>query len=151
MAPNPTTAEALFWDLIDELREHDDRIEEGTIMGGRCARVAGELLGLVDYKGSGMVIKLPRPRVDELIDQGDGLPFAPAGKVFGEWVAIPKPDRRRWTKLPPRSNRFRCAAQRHDHQAHCWLATHARAAARRFGSWPYDCVRGFSRSVRLAR
>ena len=95
----PTPAESLFWDLIDELREHDDRIEEGTIMGGRCARVAGEFLGLVDYKNSGMVVKLPRSRVDELIAQGIGEPFAPAGKVFREWVAVTKPDRRRWSKL----------------------------------------------------
>jgi hypothetical protein len=27
------------------------------------------------------------------------MPFAPAGKVFREWAAIPKPDRRRWKKL----------------------------------------------------
>ena len=95
----PSPAEALFWDLVDELREHDDRIEEGTIMGGRCARVAGEFLGLVDYKNSGMVLKLPRTRVDELIAQGIGQPFAPAGKVFREWVAITKPDRGRWSNL----------------------------------------------------
>jgi hypothetical protein len=98
-ARKPTPAEALFWGLVDELREHDHRIEEGTIMGGRCARVAGEFLGLVDYKNSGMVVKLPRSRVDELIAQGIGQPFAPAGKVFREWVAIAKPDRRRWSKL----------------------------------------------------
>ena len=95
----PDPAESLFWDLIDELCQHDDRVEEGTIMGGRCARVSGEFLGLVGYKGSGMVVKLPRDRVDELIDQGIGQPFAPAGKVFREWVAIAKPDRRRWSKL----------------------------------------------------
>ncbi len=68
-------------------------------MGGRCAGVAGEFLGLVDYKGSGMVVKLPRNRVNELIDQGMGQPFAPADKVFREWVAIPKLDRRQWSKL----------------------------------------------------
>ena len=95
----PNHAESLFWDLIDELREHDGRVEEGTIMGGRCARVSGEFLGLVGYKGSGMVVKLPRDRVDELIGQGIGQPFAPAGKVFREWVAITKPDRRRWSKI----------------------------------------------------
>ena len=95
----PDPAESLFWDLIDELCQHDDRVEEGTIMGGRCARVSGEFLGLVGYKGSGMVVKLPRDRVDELIDRGIGQPFAPAGKVFREWVAIAKPDRRRWSKL----------------------------------------------------
>ena len=99
-APREATAlESLFWELIDELREHDDRIEEGTIMSGRCARVAGEFLGLVDYKNSGIVVKLPRARVDELIAQGIGQPFAPAGKVFREWVAISKPDRLRWSKL----------------------------------------------------
>jgi hypothetical protein len=61
--------------------------------------LAGEFLGLVGYKESGMVIKLPRARVEELINERIGLPFAPAGKVFREWVAIPKPDGRRWTKL----------------------------------------------------
>ena len=95
----PDPAESLFWDLIDELREHDERVEQGTIMGGQCARVSGEFLGLVSYKGSGMVVKLPRARVDQLIATGIGQPFAPAGKVFREWVAIPKPDRRRWSKL----------------------------------------------------
>ncbi len=99
MPRTPTKPETLVWDLIEELRELDDRIEEGTIMGGRCARVSGEFLALVDYKGSGMVIKLPRDRVAELINEGDGLPFAPAGKVFREWVVIAKPDRHRWTEL----------------------------------------------------
>lgn len=28
----------------------DPRVEEGTIMGGRCARVSGELLALADFK-----------------------------------------------------------------------------------------------------
>ena len=93
------TDEGLFWELIDELQLEDSRVEEGTIMGGKCARVAGEFLGLVDFKGSGLVVKLPKQRVAELIDQGHGQPFAPAGKVFKEWVSIPKRDRRRWRSL----------------------------------------------------
>jgi hypothetical protein len=68
-------------------------------MGGRCARVAGEFLALVDFEGSGMVVKLPRARVDMLIAQGTGQPFAPAGKVFREWVSIPQRGRRRWRSL----------------------------------------------------
>jgi len=95
----PQTDEDVFWELIDELQAEDPRVEEGTIMGGRCARVAGEFLGLVDFKGSGLVVKLPRRRVAELIEQGHGQPFAPAGKVFKEWVSIPKRDRRRWRSL----------------------------------------------------
>ena len=88
-----------FWDLIDELRFEDPRVEEGTIMGGRCARVSGEFLGLCDYKGSGLVVKLPRERVDELIAQGIGRPFAPAKKVFREWVAVPEIDPDLWKSL----------------------------------------------------
>lgn len=95
----PQTDEDVFWELIDELQVDDPRIEEGTIMSGRCARVDGEFLALVDFKGSGLVVKLPRDRVQELIDQGIGQPFAPAGRVFKEWVSIPKRDRRRWRSL----------------------------------------------------
>ncbi len=91
--------EILFWDLIGELQEADPRVDEGTIMGSRCARVGDEFLGLVDFKGSGLVVKLPKERVAELIEQGHGQAFAPAGKVFKEWVSIPKRDRRRWRKL----------------------------------------------------
>lgn len=102
----PQTGEELFWELIDELRFEDDRVEEGTIMGGRCARVAGEFLALVDFKGSGLVVKLPRHRVDELIAGGVGQPFAPAGKVFGEWVSVPERNRRRWKALLSEGVRF---------------------------------------------
>ena len=91
--------EALFWELANELEAEDPRVHEGTIMNGRCLRVGKEFLALVDYKGSGMVVKLPRDRVAALIDEGVGQPFGPAGKVFKEWVAIPKPDKRRWRKL----------------------------------------------------
>ncbi len=94
-----TKEEALFWSLADELAGEDPRLVEGTIMGGRCLRVGKEFLALVDFKGSGLVVKLPRARVEELIESGHGRPFAPAGRVFKEWVAIPKPDRRRWRSL----------------------------------------------------
>jgi hypothetical protein len=94
-----TSPEELFWHLAAELQRSDPRIEEGTIMNGRCLRVGKEFLALVDYKGSGLVVKLPRSRVDELIESGVGQPFAPAGKVFREWLSVPSPDRRRWLAL----------------------------------------------------
>jgi hypothetical protein len=93
------TPEELFWDLVDELRFDDPRVDEGTIMGGRCVRVGPEFLALVGFKECGLVVKLPRERVADLIDEGVGQPFAPAGKVFREWVAIPIADRTRWLAL----------------------------------------------------
>ena len=68
-------------------------------MGGRCVRVAGEVLALVDFKCSGLVVKLPRERVDQLIAEGASRLFAPAGKVFRDWVPIPKADSRQWDAL----------------------------------------------------
>lgn len=94
-----TTPEELFWQLAAELQRHDPRVQDGTIMSGRCLRVGKEFLALVDYKGSGLVVKLPKQRVAELIAAGTGAPFGPAGKIFKEWVAVPKPDRARWRAL----------------------------------------------------
>ena len=92
-------ADTLFWTLIDELAQEDPRVAEGTIMGGRCARVEGEFLALADFKNSGLVVKLPRERVDQLIESGIGRSFAPAGRVFKEWVSVPEPDRELWMQL----------------------------------------------------
>ncbi len=91
--------ERLFWVLGAELMAEDPSVVEGTIMSGRCLRVGKEFLALVDYKGSGLVVKLSAARVAELVAAGVGQPFAPAGRVFKEWVSVPKPDRRRWGTL----------------------------------------------------
>lgn len=89
----------LFWALAAEIQAEDPRVVEGTIMSGRCLRVGDEFLALVDHKDSGLVVKLPRTRVAELVASGLGQPFSPAGRVFREWVSIPKPDRSLWRAL----------------------------------------------------
>lgn len=77
----------------------DPRIVESTIMNGRCLRVGKEFLALVGFKGSGLVVKLPKDRVAQLVADGVGAPFAPAGRVFKEWVLVAEPNRRRWKAL----------------------------------------------------
>lgn len=91
--------EELFWELAKDLQAEDPRVKEGTIMGGRCLRVGKEFLALVDYKGSGLVVKLPKDRVTTLILKGQGRAFGPAGKIFKEWLSVPQPDKRRWRSL----------------------------------------------------
>ena len=92
-------AKELFWELAVELQAGDLRVVEGTIMGGRCLRVGTEFLALVDYKGAGLVVKLPKHRVLELVELGVGRPFGPAGRVFEEWLSVPTPDRDLWASL----------------------------------------------------
>lgn len=92
-------AEELFWDLAAELQGGNDRVVEGKIMSSRCLRVGKEFLAMNHHKTAGLVVKLPAPRVTELIDDGVGQSFAPAGKVFKEWVAVLDIDEDLWRSL----------------------------------------------------
>ena len=44
-----------------------------------------------------LVVKLPADRVNDLVSSGLGISFAPNGRVFREWVALPLPDEEDWT------------------------------------------------------
>jgi hypothetical protein len=87
-----------FWDAAAPLLA-EGGLDEGTIMGGPCVRARGEFVGMPHHKGHGIVVKLPRERVDELIEAGEGQSFAPAGKVFNEWVLVEAHDEDRWREL----------------------------------------------------
>jgi hypothetical protein len=91
-------ARDLYTELTDDLL-YDPAIGRATMMGFPCVRLAGRFLGSYDDKAGCLVVKLPRERVAELVRDGDGEPFAPAGKVFGEWVSIPMVDRELWQRL----------------------------------------------------
>lgn len=89
----------LVWELAEQLMQHDPRVVESTMMGGRCLRVGKEFLALAGFKDAGLVVKLTPARVTELIEAGHGRPFAPAGKVFKAWVSVPEPDPDLWLQL----------------------------------------------------
>ncbi|MDH3753137.1 MAG: hypothetical protein OEU32_04620 [Acidimicrobiia bacterium] len=92
-------AEERFWEIAEELQAKDDRVGEGTIMGFQCLRVSGEFLAMVEHKSDRLVVKLPADRVAALVADGLGAPFAPAGKVFREWVAVDYGDGDLWRAL----------------------------------------------------
>jgi len=91
-------ARALYDELTDDLL-YDPAIGRATMMGYPCVRLAGRFLASCDTRAGALVVKLPRDRVTELVDRGDGDSFAPAGKVFREWVSIPTVDRKLWHAL----------------------------------------------------
>ena len=91
-------ARDLYEELTDDLL-YDPAIGRATMMGYPCVRLAGRFLASYDDKARCLVVKLPRQRVTELVQNGDGDQFAPAGKVFGEWVSIPTVDRELWQTL----------------------------------------------------
>ena len=96
-----------FWDVADEFIA-TGRVEEGTMMGYHCLRATptGGFVATVDRSTGSLVVKLPKERVAELVDSGGGLPFAPAGKTFREWVEIPAYDAGDWAQLIDESIAF---------------------------------------------
>lgn len=91
-------ARDLYEELTDDLL-YDPAVGRATMMGYPCVRLAGKFLASYDDEARCLVVKLPRERVNELVEVGRGDPFAPAGKVFREWVAIPTVDRDLWQQL----------------------------------------------------
>ncbi len=96
-----------FWALADDMIA-EGRVEEGTMMGHHCLRASqgGGFVATVERSSGDLVAKLPRPRVAELIEAGVGRPFAPAGKIFREWVAIGAEHVARWEPLVRESIEF---------------------------------------------
>jgi hypothetical protein len=93
-----TVAEELFWDLAGPLLA-DPAVQRSTMMGLPCLRFDGRFFASLDRRSGALLVKLPARRVAELIAAGPGEPFAPAGRPFREWLAVPTPDRRRWQAL----------------------------------------------------
>lgn len=96
-----------FWELA-EPHLATGRLVEGTMMGHQCLR-SGRTDGFVATvarRTGDTVVKLPRTRVAELIDAGVGRSFAPAGRVFREWVAISDIDDDTWAALLDESLAF---------------------------------------------
>lgn len=88
----------LFDELAEELCAEDPAVSRSTMMGFPCLRVDGAFAASFDHRTGDLVVKLPRERVAEAVDAGEGLPFAPAGKVFREWLAIPDRDEDHWRR-----------------------------------------------------
>jgi hypothetical protein len=74
-------------------------VTRSTMMGYPCLRMNGGFFACVERTTGNLVVKLPADRVNDLVSSGLGIPFAPGGRVFREWVALPIPDEEEWTAL----------------------------------------------------
>ena len=90
--------EHLFWALAQPLLEKKN-ITRSTMMGLPCLRVDAAFFASCDRKSGDLLVKLPAARVDELVAAGRATAFAPAGRRFREWAAIPAEHSRNWRRL----------------------------------------------------
>lgn len=97
---------AAFWDVAEPFLGRGELVE-GTMMGHQCLRSAtGGFVATVESDTGALVVKLPKDRVADLIGSGDGKAFAPAGKVFREWVSVESFDEDQWSQLILESMQF---------------------------------------------
>jgi len=99
-------AEQLFWKLAEPLLADDPAVSTSTTMGLACLRYHGRFFASLDRRHDAMVVKLSTERVAEVIADRDGQPFAPAGRVFREWVSLPLADRHSWIALLAEAQQF---------------------------------------------
>jgi hypothetical protein len=85
---------------------YDDHVRRSTMMGLPCVRVDGGFFASLDHRSGNLIVKLPTERVSELVHDGTGLPFAPAGRTFNEWVAVPEEDEETWSSLIAEARSF---------------------------------------------
>ena len=81
-------------------------VATGTMMGFPCLRAGGAFFASCDHRTGDLIVKLSRDRVEQLIEDGVGKPFAPAGRTFREWVLIDDRDKTRWTELIDEAHAF---------------------------------------------
>jgi hypothetical protein len=90
--------EAKFWDLAQELLQRPD-VSRSTMMGLPCLRFDGAFFASLDRQTGDLLVKLAEPRVNELVAADRAHSFAPAGRRFREWAAIPYERSRSWKRL----------------------------------------------------
>jgi hypothetical protein len=73
--------------------------------GSGALKVNGKIFAMISSRGE-FVVKLPKPRVDDLVRDGVGTRFEPGpGRVMKEWLAT-SGGRDRWTELAEEAYRF---------------------------------------------
>jgi hypothetical protein len=89
-------------DLFEELARpllKRRQVTRGTMMGFPCLRAKGGFFACVHHDGTNLIVKLPANRVNEAVASGEGEPFAPAGRVFREWLEVPLARSASWNDL----------------------------------------------------
>lgn len=90
--------EARFWELASPLLGRPG-VTRSTMMGLPCLRWNGAFFASCDRRTGDLLVKLAETRVDELVATERANPFAPAGRRFREWAAIPESRSRSWKRL----------------------------------------------------
>jgi hypothetical protein len=87
------TVDKLFDEVSERMLAEDPSLERARMMNAFGLKTGGKFFAMVQ-KGE-LVVKLPRERVDELVDARRGRRFDPGhGRLMKEWVTLRPSDKR---------------------------------------------------------
>ena len=91
-------------DSWSKVKEHYLKMDE-VQKQGESLKIRKKMFAMLN-KGN-YVVKLPKERVTELIESGEGLPFDPGnGKIMKEWVIIPEKYVDKWIEYASEAKDF---------------------------------------------
>jgi hypothetical protein len=102
----PVTPEEIWAEIAEtELSRRTD-VTAGTGLGrSQGLRVAGKIFAM--FIEEGLVVKLPKRRVDELVSAGAARQFDPGhGRLMKEWVALSTSTAQDWPALVDEARAF---------------------------------------------
>ena len=105
MTTEVSEGEALYWKLAQDLAGNVG-VTRSTMMGFPCLRINGGFFACVERTSGDLIVKLPARRVTELVASHIGRPFAPNGRVFREWVALPYRNEDDWSAFIAEAQSF---------------------------------------------
>ena len=87
------------WDRIEHAELTVDGVTPGTGFGRSTGlRIHKKIYAI--QNGDSLILKLPRDRVEQLIESGTGEPWGPGtGRIMREWVEIPEAGWNKWAAL----------------------------------------------------
>jgi hypothetical protein len=97
---------ATSWARIEASELELAGVTSGTGFGRSVGlRIRGKIFAI--YNDGELILKLPRNRVGELIESGEGRPWGPGtGKIMKEWVAVSAAASERWPSLAAEARTF---------------------------------------------
>ena len=76
-----------------------DGVTRSTMMGLPCLRRDGAFFAALDRTTQDLLVKLDEATVAALVGVGRARPFAPAGRGFRQWAAVPTDLAASWPDL----------------------------------------------------
>jgi hypothetical protein len=112
VVPNTWPTEELMpdvqetWDRIEQAELTIDGVSPGTGFGrSEGLRIHKKIYAI--QNGDTLILKLPRDRVEQLIESGAGRPWGPGtGRVMREWIEISEASWNEWPALTEEARTF---------------------------------------------